>query len=183
MRVGGGRAHLRNATPLARGAEIAPATVAACLGLGAEAIRSDTHRPIVAGVGLPFVLAELTGPEALAAAAPDTEGFRRAAAVPGAPEPFDVLAYLREGEAVRARMFAPLDGIPEDPATGSAAAALAALLAETLGRSLTLQIRQGEAMGRPSRIEAAAELDAGRCVATRLSGAAVKVMEGRLCAS
>ncbi len=181
VRVGRGRASLRNPTPLERGSEVAPGTVAACLGLDAGAVRTDTHGPIRAGVGLPFVLVELTGADALAACACDLRAFRDAGRRHPAATPFDIYAYVREGEAVRARMFAPLDGIAEDPATGSAACALAALLAETLGRPLTLDIRQGEAMGRPSRIEAGAEIEGGRSMATRLSGAGVKVMEGRLC--
>lgn len=179
--VADGRAALRNTTPLTREFEVAPETVAACAALGAPALRIETHPPVRAGVGLPFVIAELTGDAALAAARPVTDAFHEAEQRHGGPFHFDLLLYVREGHAVRARMFAPLDGIPEDPATGSAACALAALLAEIEGRDLTLDIRQGEAMGRPSRIEAAAELRDGRCVATRLAGSAVKVMEGRLC--
>ena len=181
VRVEGARATLRNTTPLERLGQVAPATLAACLGLDPGAVREATHPPVQAGVGLPFALVELSGPEALAAARPVEEGFREAEARHPCPFDFAVYAYLRDGEAVRARMFAPLDGTPEDPATGSAASALAALLAETLGRPLALDIRQGEAMGRPSHLLAEAELEGGRCTATRLSGAAVMVMEGRLC--
>jgi trans-2,3-dihydro-3-hydroxyanthranilate isomerase len=176
-----GRASLRNTTPLLREFEVAPETVAACAGLGAPAVRLDTHAPVRAGVGLPFVLAELADADALAAARPVADAFREAEQRHDGPFHFTLLLYVREGDRVRARVFAPLDGIPEDPATGSAACALAALLGETLGRDLALDIRQGDEMGRPSRIEAAAEIEAGRCVATRLTGGAVKVMEGRLC--
>ena len=182
VRVENGRASLRNPTPLTPEDEVAPETVAACLGLAAGAVRTDTHPPLRAGVGLPFVLAELAGEDALAAARPVADAFREADALHPGTFDFALCAYVRNGEAVRARVFAPLDDIPEDPATGSAASALAALLAETLGRPLALDIRQGEAMGRPSRLLAEAELENGRCTATRLSGAAVKVMEGRLCA-
>jgi len=54
---------------------------------------------------------------------------------------FSLLAYSRDGDAVCARMFAPLAGIPEDPATGSAACALAALLlhAGSLTQGTTLR--------------------------------------------
>ena len=181
VRVENGRASLRNPTPLTRDGEVAPATVAACLALGTDAVRADTHPPLRAGVGLPFAFAELSGGDALAAARPVTEAFHKAEALHPGPLDFALCAYVRDGEAVQARVFAPLDGIPEDPATGSAASALAALLAEALGRPLSLDIRQGEAMGRPSRLLASAEMQGGRCVATRLLGAAVKVMEGRLC--
>ena len=181
VRAEGGRASLRNATPMTRGGAVSPGTAAACLGLGPDAVRGDTHPPLRAGVGLPFAFAELSGEDALAAARPVADAFREAATLHPGPFDFALCAYVRDGEAVRARVFAPLDDIPEDPATGSAASALAALLAETLGRPLSLDIRQGEAMGRPSRLRASAEIDeGGRCVATRLEGAAVKVMEGRI---
>ena len=79
---------------------------------------------------------------------------------------------------IDARMFAPLDNIPEDPATGSASAALAALLTEELGQDLTLNILQGEAMGRPSYIGAATKH--ARPVPVTISGQAVRVMQGTL---
>jgi trans-2,3-dihydro-3-hydroxyanthranilate isomerase len=70
-------------------------------------------------------------------------------------------------------MFAPLDNIPEDPATGSAAATLTAYLAGETAISLT--IHQGVEMGRPSVIQTSA-----RDGQVTVSGAAVKTMEGRL---
>ena len=182
VRVEGGRASLRNPTPLSREGEVAPGTVAACLGLGPAAVRLATHPPLRAGVGLPFAFAELSGEDALADARPVADAFREAQSLHPGPFDFALCAYVRDGEAVRARVFAPLDDIPEDPATGSAACALAGLLAETLGRPLALDVRQGEAMGRPSRLRASAEVEGGRCVATRLEGAGVRVMEGRLVA-
>lgn len=178
VRAEAGRARLTTRVPFAREFDVASETVAPCIGLEPGAIRTGTHPPVRAGVGLPFVLTEVE-PDALDACAPDVDAFRRAEALHDAPFHFDVLAYARDGDAVRARMFAPLDGIPEDPATGSAACALAALLREVLGRPVALDMRQGEAMGRPSRI--AVEADAEGAV--HLEGAAVKVMEGRLCTS
>ncbi len=68
-------------------------------------------------------------------------------------EVFGTLVFARHGDAVRARFFAPDAGVPEDPATGSAAVALAAVLVdagETAGR---VSIDQGEEIGFPSRIE------------------------------
>ncbi len=91
---------------------------------------------------------------------------------------------MRDGETVAMRMFAPPHGIPEDPATGSAAAALAALLAEldpSPDAAIALSITQGDEMGRPSRIEARAEKRDGAVAAVRVGGTAVRVMEGTLC--
>ena len=68
-------------------------------------------------------------------------------------EVFGVLAYARDGDHVLARFFAPGTGVDEDPATGSAAVALATALQERGEPSGSLSIDQGESIGHPSRIE------------------------------
>jgi trans-2,3-dihydro-3-hydroxyanthranilate isomerase len=83
----------------------------------------------------------------------------------------------------RARMFAPGLGMPEDPATGSAAAALAGWLACRSGKrsgTVNWEIRQGDEVGRPSRIFLGADLERGAPTAVRVGGAAVMVCEGVL---
>ena len=90
------------------------------------------------------------------------------------------MAYVRDQSTLYARMFAPLDNIPEDPATGSAAAALSAYLAQQAGHDLELNIHQGVEMGRPSLIRSSVSVKDGQPVATSISGEAVKVMEGSL---
>jgi trans-2,3-dihydro-3-hydroxyanthranilate isomerase len=80
-------------------------------------------------------------------------------------------------------MFAPLFGVPEDPATGSANVALAGLLASLRGEddlSLRLKISQGVDMGRPSLLEARAEKRGGRVTGTWVGGRCVPVMQGAL---
>ncbi|WP_371157616.1 PhzF family phenazine biosynthesis protein [Jannaschia sp. 2305UL9-9] len=82
-----------------------------------------------------------------------------------------------------ARMFSPTAGIPEDPATGSASAILAAqLLSNDALRDGTtaFTIRQGEEMGRPSRIGFEADVTDGQVTAVRISGGAVPVAQGRI---
>jgi len=143
--------------------------VAACLSLPRDRIAGAT----IASAGLPFVLAEITDRDALATARPETGAFRQGQDRYPLPFDFAVYAYVRDGETIHARMFAPLDDIPEDPATGSAAAALALFLAGD--GPLSLMIHQGEDMGRPSRI--GADVADG---AVTIAGRAVKVMEGRL---
>ncbi|MEO1639403.1 MAG: PhzF family phenazine biosynthesis protein [Pseudomonadota bacterium] len=152
--------------------------VAACLGLSEDAVTSQTHAPMQAGVGLPFVFVELRDKAALTACAPAIDKFREGASRYPTDIDFAIFAYVRSGQAVDARMFAPLDNIPEDPATGSAAAALTALLTDILEADLSLTITQGETMGRPSTIHAKSTRAAD--VAITISGTAVKVMEGRL---
>lgn len=127
----------------------------------------------VASAGLPFALVELSDRETLSRTRPDLDAFREAAARYPLPFDFAIYAYVGDGETIHARMFAPLDDISEDPATGSAATALALYLAANGALSLT--IRQGEDMGRPSLIRAEAANGA-----VTISGQAVRVMEGRL---
>ncbi len=96
-------------------------------------------------------------------------------------ERFNLHLYVRkDGDAtnLRTRMFAPLSGVLEDPATGSANAALAALLTSMApgeNADLHYEIEQGVEMGRPSEIIAQARKTprvryrpawAGTCVAT-----------------
>jgi trans-2,3-dihydro-3-hydroxyanthranilate isomerase len=85
----------------------------------------------------------------------------------------------------RARMFAPLLGIREDPATGSAAAALAGALTAHGGLgagSHAIVIEQGRDMGRPSTIHLDLQIDGGELRAASIAGEAVIVTQGTLTA-
>jgi trans-2,3-dihydro-3-hydroxyanthranilate isomerase len=89
--------------------------------------------------------------------------------------------FAGEGTEFSTRMFAPADGIWEDPATGSAAGPLACHLARhglvPWGQQIT--IAQGVEMGRPSTLLATAEGEGDRITAVRVAGDAVLVGEGR----
>ena len=81
------------------------------------------------------------------------------------------------------RMFAPLFGVPEDPATGSANVVLVGLLASLRPERdlvLTLRITQGVDMGRPSLLEAMAEKRNGEITALSIGGRCVPMMRGTL---
>lgn len=169
-----GQARFVTTIPLIRDAQPDPALVARALGLTAAQIDTTVHPPVQAGLGVSFVIVRLTDRAALTVCQPDISAMRDGAMrYPGSLD-FATLAYVADGDHVQARMFAPLDNIPEDPATGSAAAALAALLRDVTGQSQDLTIHQGVDMGRPSLILARA--DSG---GVTISGQAVKVMEGR----
>lgn len=168
--IADGRGEFTRTTPLEILHRPDPALVARCLSLPPHSIRGA----VMASVGLPFVLAEMTSLQCLDACLTDMDAFRRGQAAYPSAFDFAVLAYVRDGERVDARMFAPVDNIPEDPATGSAAAALGAYLRGDAAE-LRLEIRQGEAMGRPSRIGVVATPQG-----VTISGRAVRVMEGRL---
>jgi trans-2,3-dihydro-3-hydroxyanthranilate isomerase len=95
--------------------------------------------------------------------------------------------YARGGDNpttnFRARMYAPTGGIPEDPATGSATALLAAqlLIAENLKDGThRWQLEQGYEMGRPSDLRLEADVNAGKLTAVRVGGSAVRMMSGEL---
>lgn len=95
--------------------------------------------------------------------------------------------YTRGGDgpnaSFRARMYSPTGGIPEDPATGSATALLAAQLlkAESLKDGThTWQLEQGYEMGRPSDLGLEADVAGGKLTAVRVAGQAVRVMQGTL---
>jgi trans-2,3-dihydro-3-hydroxyanthranilate isomerase len=173
--VGQTGASFTTPVPLEMIAHPAPSLVAEALGLPVAAIRTDCHAPVQASLGLAFVLAELADRAALAAAQPVIEACRRGAALHPAGLDFAIFAYVRHGEAVEARMFAPLDNMPEDPATGSASATLGAFLAQLPGGPQRLAISQGVDMGRPSQIGVL--VGAGGVTVT---GQAVKTMAGRL---
>ena len=88
-----------------------------------------------------------------------------------------------EGEEahIHARMFAPAMGIPEDPATGAACAALGAYLGRREGpaqATLSWVVEQGYEMGRPSRLEVEADKEGGEVLRVRVGGSAVAISRG-----
>ena len=99
------------------------------------------------------------------------------------------LAYLYcdgatgTGIDYHARAFAPLSGIAEDPATGSAAAGFPGPLLSYEGPwegTRAWVIMQGEDMGRASRIELEADAAKGGLTGVRVGGYAVNVSSGKL---
>ena len=161
--------------------------IAACAGLTEADIRTTAHTPLVASVGTPFVIAEVASVAALSRASPDIAAFRDAGIrFGGTPPRFALHLYAWCGgdpARLRARMFAPPLGVLEDPATGSANAALAALLTSMApGENVDLhyEIEQGVEMGRPSQIIASACKTGEGAVLATVAGSCVPVMRGTL---
>jgi trans-2,3-dihydro-3-hydroxyanthranilate isomerase len=157
-------------------------TLAQAVSLRPEDVVLRTHPPQVASVGLRFLFAELRDRAALERARPMVDRLEALARDGMTP---DVLLYTRsdDGFDLRARMFAPLDGVPEDPATGSANVALGALLASydpAPDGSFRWRIAQGVEMGRPSVLEVVAEKRDGAVVEARVGGTSVLVSEGEI---
>ncbi|HZY53128.1 MAG TPA: PhzF family phenazine biosynthesis protein [Reyranella sp.] len=133
--------------------------------------------PVVASTGNKFLFAELRSREALKTASYNTEIFRK-----HLPMERTVGLHLYvTGTDIQSRMFAPLFGVPEDPATGSANITLIGLLALRDPRpdlTLSKTIGQGVDMGRPSVLEATAEKKAGKVTATYIGGGCVPMLSG-----
>ena len=176
-------ARLASPQPLSIGAEIASELVASACGISPADIETIHHHPCIASCGVPFILAELKTRAALAAATARSDVFRNEVSKHPATS---ILIYTQVNEAgidIRARMFAPHHGIPEDPATGSANVALIGLLAKLrpeANLSLSKTIAQGVEMGRPSLLEAKAEKHNGVVAATFIGGRCVPVMSGSI---
>jgi trans-2,3-dihydro-3-hydroxyanthranilate isomerase len=185
LKDGAGILGARLASPqlLTVGAEIPAELIASACSLSAEDIETGNHRPCIASCGTPFILAELKTRAALAAASPRVEVYNREVSKHPATS---ILLYTQVDEDsidIRARMFAPQHGIPEDPATGSANVALIGLLAKLRPETdlqLSKAIAQGVEMGRPSLLQAQAEKHHGVVTATFIGGRCVPVMSGSI---
>ena len=165
---------------LSFGGQADAATAAAAVSLSQGDVVTGIHPPRVASVGLPFLFVELADRGALERACVNLAGLDALRALGITPDVF-VYVHSRDEFDVRARMFAPLDGVPEDPATGSATCALAAMLAHEDARedgTFRWRIAQGVEMGRPSLLEARAEKRGGAVVSATIRGASVLVAEG-----
>ena len=156
-----------------------PALLAAALDLAPEDL--GPHMPGTHEGGPRFLYAPVASLAALARARVVEPHWSRLIAAHGVDS-----AYLyTKGEDCdfRARMFSPTAGIPEDPATGSASAILAAqLLANGAVKDGTtiLTLHQGVEMGRPSILRLTIEAAGGALTAVRIAGSAVRIGEGRL---
>lgn len=171
---------------LTLGAAVSAQVAAAAVSLDPGDVLTGAHQPQVASVGLPFLMVELKDRDALERARPDIPGLEGLMAE-GVEAP-DVHLYVRtpgasDGFDLRARMFSPLDGIPEDAATGSANCALAGLLCrldEAADGDFRWRIAQGVEMGRPSVLEARAEKRGGAVAGVWIGGESVLVAEGSM---
>jgi trans-2,3-dihydro-3-hydroxyanthranilate isomerase len=164
--------------PLSTGAGPPADGIATAAGLAGADLMTSAHPPMLASVGLPFVVVEVSA-DTLTRAAPQEAAFRRLRDAWRPGEDLALHLYARTGSGrLRARMFSPLSGTPEDPATGSANATLAAfLLSLTADEQLSCTIEQGAEMGRPSLLRATARRTPDGIRAT-IGGNCVEVLSG-----
>jgi trans-2,3-dihydro-3-hydroxyanthranilate isomerase len=169
---------------LAKLTQFSAERAASIASLSATDIRTDRHSPVIVSVGMPFLVVELTSRDALRRARAEPAAFAGTFPCDGC---YAIYLYTRDvpvAEAcdLQARMFHPgSSGLSEDPATGSATAAAAALLADLSGErdaELSLRVGQGVDMGRPSLLLTRVRKENGVIASAHVGGACVQMMEG-----
>ncbi len=157
----------------------APADIAAVLSIAPE----EVIQSFFAGVGLPFCFVQLKSNEAVDRAAVNRAAWTATLSRAWSPNLFFFAGDLRDGGMLYARMCAPALGIEEDPATGSACAALVGAMASKHGFGGTgyrLSIQQGVSMGRRSEIEAQARMSEGVVTSVSVGGATAYIASGEI---
>jgi trans-2,3-dihydro-3-hydroxyanthranilate isomerase len=155
---------------------VAPVAFADALGLKHTQLADD---PWQAGYGTAFIFVPVKDQAAVAESRLNAERWDAVTQdLWGRRAVYVYAATRHDGETtfIHSRMFAPKLGVTEDPATGSAAAALAGSLDTD---ATHLVIDQGVEMGRPSRIEARIVRRDGAVTQVSVGGGAVVVAEGR----
>ena len=160
------------------------AELAAMLSLEEEDIRKDAYFPQPVSCGLPFLYVPLRDRHAVARARLNLDRWERTLKGQWADMVFvlSLDAQLPSSD-IHARMFGPSANVMEDPATGSACAALGGYLAmRSSERNGTLRwvVEQGFEMGRPSILDVEADLKDGKVAAVRVGGSSVLVMQGTI---
>ncbi len=160
------------------------ATLASALGLEATDFLDDPWGPHPLSCGVPYTFVPVRDVATVAKARLRLDVWESTLKGSWGSEVFVfALGGERAGSDIHARMFAPGLNVPEDPATGSAAAALAGYLATRDPRRnglLSWRVEQGFEMGRPSIMEVEADVSGGAVTAVRVGGASVLVSEGQM---
>jgi trans-2,3-dihydro-3-hydroxyanthranilate isomerase len=161
-----------------------PEEIASALSLRPEDLLADPSPPRALSCGVPYLFVPVRDEQTLGRARINPGGWERSLSGWWTSSLFPfALTSGRNGVDLRARMFAPAFGVPEDPATGSACAALAGFLAPAAppgSGTLRWIVEQGVEMGRPSRLQVSCDRERGRISAVRVGGSSVLVSEGRL---
>ena len=157
--------------------------IAAALGLSPQEIGFENHRPSQYEAGMPFTFVPVRDLATIAHAQIVSAQWDEAFGASSGK----VYLYCREtvqhSASFHARMFAPGVGVPEDPATGSAAAAFSAVLHrfDQLPEGTSeFTIEQGIEMGRPGEIKLEIEVASCRLKRVRIGGFACLVARGKL---
>ncbi|MGH7257780.1 MAG: PhzF family phenazine biosynthesis protein [Nitrospiraceae bacterium] len=160
-------------------------SIAKALGVSKQQI-TDTKRPVqVVSTGLPVMIVPMRTLTAVRSIIPDVSAVATLCQQYGAN---GMMVYstmtVEQQSTVHTRMFAPLIGIIEDPATGSASGALGAYLVQNgvveVGPMTEIIAEQGYEIERPSRILIQVESEDDAIQEVKVGGQAVMVVEGTL---
>jgi trans-2,3-dihydro-3-hydroxyanthranilate isomerase len=144
---------------------------------------AEVSQVFFAGVGVPFCFAQLSSNEAVDRAAINRAAWAATLSRAWSPHVFFFAGDLRDSGKLYARMWAPALGVEEDPATGSACAALVGAMASKPdfgGTAYRLSIQQGVLMGRPSAIEAEARKSGNVVTSVSVGGATTYIASGEI---
>lgn len=170
--------------PTARPTPLAGEALAAMLGLECADIGCGAYAPGIAAAPLEFTVVPVADRERLAAASLSEPRWRDTLAGEAGSALYLFTDNTHSARAdFAARMFAPGLGVTEDPATGSAAVALAGYLMQQVclaDGDHHFVIEQGAEMGRPSTLYLDCAISDGRLADIELSGFAVRVTRGQL---
>jgi trans-2,3-dihydro-3-hydroxyanthranilate isomerase len=156
-----------------------PTELAAVLSIEA----AEVSQVFFAGVGVPFCFVQLNSSEVVDRAAINRAAWAATLSRAWSPHVFFFAGDLRDGGKLHARMCAPALGVEEDPATGSACAALVGAMASKPdfgGMAYRLWIQQGVSMGRRSNIEAEARKRDDVVTSISVGGATVYIASGEI---
>lgn len=184
-RIGGPARAVLTAPKLPKRAQNAPssASIGHGIGLKEEEIGFARHVPGVVDAGSPILFVPVASLDALARARVMEPHWSK---MLGEASTFAAYIYTpgpTGSDTFRSRLYAPAEGIHEDPATGMAAAALPGQihLCEKLNDgTYRWQIEQGVEMGRPSSLTAETEIRNGTIEVVRVGGQAVSIAQGIL---
>ncbi|NJK50417.1 PhzF family phenazine biosynthesis protein [Candidatus Gracilibacteria bacterium] len=158
------------------------AELASMLSLEPSDLLDEDNAPQAVSCGLPYLFIPLRDREVLGRVKLNQERWKQLLSNYWASSVY-VFCYDPElkGSDVKGRMFDPGYGIAEDPATGSAAAALAGYLGirnQLTDGTLKWVVEQGFEMGRPSILHVEADKENNQIKAVRVGGSSVLVSEG-----
>jgi trans-2,3-dihydro-3-hydroxyanthranilate isomerase len=159
-----------------------PGEIAEALSLSRDDVVDDGVGPVAFSCGVPFLFARLRDVAAVGRAELNYAAWKRSLTRRGTNEVFFFAEGGRlRGADIHGRMFAPGLGVPEDPATGSAVAALAGYLVALQkpgDGTAKWTVEQGVEMGRPSLLHLEADSSNGAISGVRVGGQSVIVTDG-----
>ena len=165
--------------------------MSSAIGLEVSQICLGKYSPSIASVGLPFGIVKVKSLEILESCVPNISEFQFFdKEFRFSPDGFSVLVYTEENNQkndsinyIRARVFCPLMGIVEDPATGSACGALAGFLLSIASPDkldISISVNQGIEIGRESKIWAKAVRNSNESITVSIGGHCIEVFSGIL---